>query len=91
MVMTVHSEQIDSSLLARIDAPIVWLRSTCTLGAKRENIEHQGYASCYRTVPETHDLLARHFTVSSVDRVYPDELESAFGTKQFYFEARRRS
>ena len=24
-------------------------------------------------------------------RVYPDDLESPFGTKQFYFEARRRA
>jgi hypothetical protein len=39
---------------------------------------------------ETHALLSRRYEVSAVDRIYPDELESAFGTKQFYFELRRR-
>ena len=47
--------------------------------------------SYYRTVPKTHALLSSTFEVTAVDRVYPDELESSFGTKQFYFEARRRS
>ena len=48
-----------------------------------------GYASNYRTLAETLALLSRHYQVTAVDRIYPDELESAFGTKQFYFEARR--
>ena len=43
------------------------------------------------TVPATHALLARHFAVTAVDRVYPDDPESAFGTRQSCFEARRRA
>lgn len=79
-----------AALLAKLDSPIVWLRSTCTLKAAGERVSKDGYASYYRTVPETHALLASVFDVTAVDRIYPDELESPFGTKQFYFEARRR-
>ena len=89
VIQYVFDDEVVAALFARIEAPIVWVRSTCTLKPQRENVENNGYASCYRTVPETHALLSRHFTVTSVDRVYPDEIESAFGTKQFYFEARR--
>lgn len=77
------------SLLARVTSPIIWIRSTCTLRDKAELVVTDEYASCYRTVTETHALISKHFQVTSVDRIYPDHLESAFGTKQFYFEARR--
>jgi len=44
------------------------------------------YASVYRTLDEITHLIARHFDVVSVDRVYPDEIESRYGTKQYYVE-----
>jgi trans-aconitate methyltransferase len=78
-------------VMSLITSPIVWIRSTCTLKKENEAVVRDGYASNYRTLENTHALLARHFEISSVDRVYPDEIESPFGTKQFYFEARRRS
>jgi SAM-dependent methyltransferase len=91
VIQYVFDDEKVATLFARIDAPIVWVRSTCTLKPQRESVDRDGYASCYRTVPETHALIARHFEISAVDRVYPDEIESAHGTKQFYFEARRRT
>ena len=90
VIQYVFDDEAIARLFARVDAPILWVRSTCTLKSQRENVSKDGYASCYRTVPETYALLARHFEVTAVDRVYPDDIESAFGTKQFYFEARRR-
>jgi SAM-dependent methyltransferase len=90
VIQYVFDDQVIARLFERVDAPIVWIRSTCTLLPQRETVDRDGYASCYRTVPETHALISRHFTVSSVDRIYPDDIESAHGTKQFYFEARRR-
>jgi len=80
--------QVDA-LFASLQSPVVWVRSTCTLQSRAERVVKDGYASNYRTVPETFELLSRHYKVTAVDRVYPDEIESAFGTKQFYFEARR--
>lgn len=78
-------------VLSLITSPMVLIRSTCTLKPEDEPVEKDGYASLYRTVPHTHALLFRHFEVRSVERVYPDEIESPFGTKQYYFECRKRS
>jgi hypothetical protein len=90
VIQYVFDDSVIDELFARLTAPIVWVRSTCTLKPLAERVVRDGYASNYRTVPETHALLSRHYEISAVDRVYPDEIESAFGTKQFYFEARRR-
>lgn len=90
VIQYVFDDRVIEYLLSLITSPIVWIRSTCTLKDSVENVVNNGYASCYRTLPHTHSLISKHFEVTAVDRVYPDELESAFGTKQFYFEARRR-
>lgn len=89
VIQYVFDDAIIDALFARMTAPVVWVRSTCTLQQQAERIVKNGYASNYRTLPETLALLSRHYQVTAVDRIYPDELESAFGTKQFYFEARR--
>lgn len=90
VIQYVFDDDVVADLFTRITSPIVWVRSTCSLKAEAEHIVRDGYASCYRTLPQTFGLLSRHFEVSAVDRVYPDELESQFGTKQFYFELHRR-
>ena len=90
VIQYVFDDAAIDALFASMTAPIVWVRSTCTLKDQAERVDRDGYASYYRTVPQTHALLSRCYEISAVDRVYPDELESAFGTKQFYFEARRR-
>lgn len=77
-------------LLREITSDILWLRTSCTLQSEDETVQRDGYVSLYRTLPNTHALISRVFTVTAVDRVYPDAIESPFGTKQFYFEARRR-
>lgn len=91
VIQYVFDDEAVADLFRRITSPIAWVRSTCTLQGETERVVRDGYASCYRTLPETLGLLSRHFEVSAVDRVYPDEIESAFGTKQFYFELRRRA
>jgi len=91
VIQYVFDDGAIDELFGRITSPIVWIRSTCTLQNQRESVVNEGYASCYRTVPETHALIARHFEVDAVDRIYPDAIESKFGTKQFYFEGRRRA
>jgi SAM-dependent methyltransferase len=91
VIQYVFDDEAVAGLFARVRSPIAWVRSTCSLRPEAEHVTRDGYASCYRTLPQTHALLSRHFEVCAVDRVYPDELESAFGTKQFYFELRRRA
>lgn len=90
VIQYIFDDHVVDSLFANMSAPIVWVRSTCTLKSQAERVVRDGYASNYRTVSETYELLSNHYEISAVDRVYPDELESAYGTKQFYFEARRR-
>lgn len=89
-IQYVFDDALVDRLLGLVTSPIVYVRSTCTLLPEDEHVVRDGYASCYRTLPRTHALIDKHFVVSAVDRVYPDEMESAFGTKQFYFEGRRR-
>lgn len=89
VIQYVFDDALVDALFARMTAPIVWVRSTCTLQQQAERVSKDGYASNYRTLRETLALLSRHYQVTAVDRIYPDELESAFGTKQFYFEVRR--
>lgn len=89
-IQYVFSDEAVDRVLGLITSPVVYVRSTCTLLPEDEAVVRDGYASLYRTVGHTLALLSRRYTVSAVDRVYPDEIESPFGTKQFYFEARRR-
>jgi hypothetical protein len=91
VIQYVFDDEIVADLLSRITSPVLWMRSTCSLKPEAERVTRDGYASYYRTLPQTYDLLARHFEVAAVDRAYPDVLESPFGTKQFYFEAKRRA
>ena len=90
VIQYLFDDQAVDQVLSQITSPVAWIRSTCTLQAENEPVERNGYASLYRTLPNTHGLLERHFEVCAVDRVYPDAIESPFGTKQFYFECRRR-
>ena len=88
MIQYVFDDESVAALFARSTRPSIWVRSTCTLTRQRENgVDRDGYASCYRTVPETHALIARHFDVTAVDRVYPDELESAYRHQTVLFRS----
>lgn len=91
VIQYLFDEAAVDKVLSLLRSPVVWIRSTCTLKAGDEPVVRDGYASKYRTIPNTLGLISKHFEVTAVDRVYPDEIESPFGTKQFYFEARRRA
>lgn len=89
VIQYLFDDELVVDVLRRVTSPVVFVRSTCTLDSEQEAVHRDGYASLYRTLPQTLDLLGKVFRVSAVDRIYPDEIESPFGTKQFYFEARR--
>jgi SAM-dependent methyltransferase len=89
-IQYVFDDSAVSRVLEYVTSPRLYVRSTCTLLPEDEQVVTGGYASRYRTVPRTFELLSRHFLVTAVDRVYPDEIESKYGTKQFYFECARR-
>lgn len=90
VIQYVFDDSAVTRVLEYITSPRLYVRSTCTLLPEDEEVVNDGYASRYRTVPHTFELLSQHFLVTAVDRVYPDEIESKYGTKQFYFECTRR-
>lgn len=90
VIQYVFDDDKVQAVLSRITSPIAWIRSTCTLETNDVPIARDGYVSLYRTLNHTLSLMTSQFKVTSVDRVYPDDIESPFGTKQFYFEIRRR-
>ncbi len=79
-------------LLAEVTSPILFLRTTCTLHTTDELVQtyseklKSDYSARYLTVPHVIELLNKRFRVDEVMRIYPDEIESEFGTKQFYFK-----
>ena len=43
------------------------------------------YAAIYRTVSEVEAILSSRFVLRSTERSYPNNIESKYGTKQYYF------
>lgn len=81
-------------LIEKIKSDFCIIKTPCTLKSSNELIYtfseqlNAEYASNYRTVDQTLQLLRSKFSITNVDRAYPDELESKFGTKQFFFVCR---
>ena len=51
---------------------------------------NDNYAAIYRTLPEYISILSDFFNIESIGRCYPDEIESKYGTKQFYFVCEKK-
>jgi hypothetical protein len=79
------------NLLQNINSRVLYIRDPLTLKKERENIEtyskklKSNYLACYRTLSEMINIL-ENWTITEVIRIYPDSIESEFGTKQFYFK-----
>ncbi len=95
MLYLIRDEQVDN-LLRSCSCRQLIVRTPCTLKPEDEVIDVYSeavrgrYAANYRTLDHTVSLLSRHYTVSEVERIYPDELESKFGNRQFIFNCFRR-
>ena len=83
-------------VLGSIKSEKLFLRTPCTLKDQSELVktysEHleSDYASYYRTIEHVISLMKQTHKIESVDRIYPDEIESKFGTKQFYIIGTKR-
>ena len=80
------------ALLRQISSPLLFVRSPCGNDERVDTFSEElqaRYKSRYRSVEQIESLLREHYTDVTSDRVYPDEIESKFGTKQWYFTARR--
>lgn len=79
-------------LFEYFDCKEIFLRAPCSLNSREvinEYSDHlkEQYASIYRTTDEVKNLIKTKFNLKETVRIYPDDIESRFGTKQFYFRA----
>lgn len=92
----VFEDEYVLKVLKSIKSERLFLRTPCTLKDESELVktysEHlkSNYASYYRTIDHVISLMKQTHRIESVDRVYPDEIESQFGTKQFYVIGTKR-
>lgn len=77
-------------ILKSIKSERLFVRSPCTLNEESELVNtysenlKSNYASYYRTLEHLMSLVKQTHKIESVDRIYPDHIESQFGTRQFY-------
>lgn len=80
------------ALLQQVTAPLLFVRSPCGSDELIETFSRElgaPYKSRYRSVDQLKALLLERYPHVDAHRAYPDDIESAFGTKQWYFAARR--
>jgi len=83
-------------MLSNIRSKVFICRAPCNLESDRLEIDKfsdeykENYAAVYRTIPEYISILSEYFVIKSIDRCYPDEIESEYGSKQFFFVCGRR-
>ena len=88
------SDRLVLKFLERIQASILYFRVICS--DKEEIINHYSkdlnanYASIYRTLDGQIKLLRDKYIINEdPERIYPDELESKYGTKQYYIKCKK--
>ena len=89
-------DEILKHMLSNILSKLFIVRIPCILERDRLEIdkfsENLGdrYVAVYRTIPEYISILSEFFNIKSIDRCYPDEIESVHGSKQFFFVCERK-
>lgn len=80
------------ALLKQVAAPLLFVRTPCGNDERVDTFSKDlgaPYKSRYRSVGQIRALLGESYGQVDAERIYPDEIESAFGAKQWYFSARR--
>ncbi len=96
MLPFIFEDEVVEKIYGSLNTKKLFLRSPCTLKSEDEYVNvysdklKSNYSSKYRTVTNMIKSLEKHFIIESIDRVYPDNIESEFDTKQFYFCARSK-
>ena len=96
MMPFIFEDEIVEKIYASLNTKKLFLRAPCTLKSDDEYVNvyseklKSDYSSKYRTVTNMIKSLEKYFIIESIDRVYPDSIESEFDTKQFYFCARSK-
>jgi len=90
-------DRVAVHLLAHFDAEHIFIRCPCTQKPDDEVVNvfsdqlNSYYSSVYRTVKNTIRLIEQSgLTINQCVRIYPDDIESSFGTKQQMFYCTRK-
>jgi SAM-dependent methyltransferase len=91
----VLDDKIIKNTLSNLKSKIFILRVPCSMNDRVEIDKFSkefdaDYAAVYRTIPDYISILSDSFDIKSMDRCYPDSIESKYGTKQFFFVCKRR-
>jgi len=82
-------------LLENIHSNLVLIRTPCAIEQSllfnnySEKLQDE-YAAYYRSLPETVELISQSLDIQEMVRIWPDNIESAYGTRQYAFVCRRR-
>ena len=96
LIQCIENDDILINLFNSLKAKKIMLRSACILKGpdilinKYSSQLKSRYACKYRSVGSIKKILNKNYEVISVKRIFPDSIESKFGTKQFYFEIRKK-
>jgi SAM-dependent methyltransferase len=92
LIQYIEDDKILSNLFKSIKTKKILLRSAFVLKGpdivinKYSSKLKSRYASKYRSIESFKNILNKNYEIISVKRIYPDRLESKFGTKQFYLK-----
>lgn len=82
-------------IIYSITSDIFIVRTPCTMKEEDEYINKfsedlgYNYSAIYRTVNSCKTILSNKFDIEGVYRAYPDDMESKYGTKHFFFVCKR--
>ena len=92
----IFDDGILCDVIAQINSNKLIVRTPCTIKKEYEVVNkfsedlRDNYASVYRTVEGYTEILSDYYVINDVFRAYPDEIESKYGTKQFFFICKRK-
>lgn len=95
VMLYIFDDGILKHMVSNISSELFIVRVPC-IGQERLEIDKfsedfgDRYAAVYRTIPEYISILSESFIVKSINRCYPDEIESKHDSKQFFFVCERR-
>jgi hypothetical protein len=82
-------------LVEKLRTKKLFLRAPCTLKEEDELVDtfskelEQNYTAIYRTRENLEKLVSKYFKILDIINIYPDEIESKFGTIQYYFRCEK--
>jgi len=93
MLPYVFSDDRVSEIVANLKSDIFITRISCDT----ERIEinkfsedlGRDYSAVYRTIEEYTKIFGKHYKELTIKRAYPDEIESKYNTKQYFFICKR--